>query len=167
MNDDGTYAVAYDDGDNEPSVRRLRIRRPGETTPALVEGMQIEARHQGGIAAYEGVISKGAWAAVFVQVATTAMVRLRVIKDPPNDIIWWANLTILISSGGPARLGPGPGRLGSGPVWPQGPFGHHAPPPITPRPHHAPSGVAVRIRCASNSFCSLLCMSRLRGGSPP
>ena len=66
VNEDGTYVVAYDDGDNEPSVRRLRIRRPGEATPALVEGMQVEARHEGGIAAYEGVISKGTWATVCV-----------------------------------------------------------------------------------------------------
>ena len=57
--DAGTYAVMYDDGDHEPKVKRLRIRRPGEVEPdALVEGQRCEARHGGGTAAFDGRISK-------------------------------------------------------------------------------------------------------------
>mmetsp|Transcript_89695 Transcript_89695/g.256329 ORF Transcript_89695/g.256329 Transcript_89695/m.256329 type:complete len:136 (+) Transcript_89695:102-509(+) len=47
-NDDGTYAVKYDDGDFEPAVNRLRIRRPGDVDPeTLAVGMPCEARHGG------------------------------------------------------------------------------------------------------------------------
>jgi len=59
VNGDGTYAIDYSDGDKEPAVKRLRIRRPGQDTPAMfVQGTRCEARHGGGMAAFDGVISK-------------------------------------------------------------------------------------------------------------
>ena len=58
-NGDGTYAIDYSDGDKEPAVNRLRIRRTGDIRPeALAEGMRCEARHGGGIHCFGGVIAK-------------------------------------------------------------------------------------------------------------
>lgn len=57
-NDDGTYNIAYDDGDSEESVTRLRIRRPGDKKPKSGKvGMKCEARHGGGKVCYDGTIT--------------------------------------------------------------------------------------------------------------
>lgn len=58
VNDDESYNIAYDDGDKEESVKRLRIKRPGDKKPKIGKvGMKCEARHGGGKVCFDGTIS--------------------------------------------------------------------------------------------------------------